>query len=58
MFNPPADDWEDRIKPTFIEHTIREICENIAKKGERGSFPEIFNHLYEYVEDNLEKFTS
>lgn len=56
MINPPCDDWEDRIKPSFIENTIREICENIAKKGENGSFPEIFTHLYEYIEENLEKY--
>jgi len=53
---PPCDDGLDRDKPAFIEFKIEEICESIAKKGKHSPFHEVFDYLYEYIEDNLEKF--
>ena len=50
------DEWEDYYKPKFIESTIQDICKNIYEKGELSSFNEVFDLLYEYIEDNLEKF--
>ncbi len=55
-YEPPCDDWEDRDKPMLINFKIQDICANIAKKGEKSSYPEIFDHLYEYIQDNIEKF--
>ncbi len=55
-FETPRDDWEANIKPYLIEDRIREICANISKKGDQSSFPDIFQTIYEYIEDNLEKF--
>jgi hypothetical protein len=53
---PPCDDWNDRDKPILINIKIQEICANIGKKGEKCSFPEIFDYLYEYIDNNIEKF--
>lgn len=54
--NPPCDEWEEYEKPAFILETIKEICTNIAKKGEKTSFQSIFDLLYEHIDDNIEKF--
>ena len=35
---------------------IEEICDNIAKKGERNQYSEVFDLLYEFIDDNLDKF--
>ena len=53
---PPVNDWEDDQKPRLIEFVIMDICRNIANKGNKTRFPEAFDCLYEYIEDNLEKF--
>jgi hypothetical protein len=54
--DPPVNDWFDRDKPKLIQNAIEEICESILKKGDSSKFPEIFDYLYLYVEDNIEKF--
>lgn len=56
MINPPSDYWKDYAKPKFIEQTLKDICENIAKKGSATHFEDVFTSLYEYIEDNIEKF--
>lgn len=48
--------WEDYKKPKFIMNKIEEICDNIAKKGERNQYSEVFDLLYEFIDDNLDKF--
>ncbi len=53
---PPIDDWNDRDKSKFIEMKIEEICHSIYRRGENGRFPEVFDYLYQYIEDNIEKF--
>jgi hypothetical protein len=53
---PPVDDWEDDKKPRLIEFVIMDICRNIYTKGPKNHFPEAFDCLYEYIEDNLEKY--
>lgn len=58
MFNyeMPCSDWEERIKPAIINDKVLEICTNIANRRDENSFPAIFQHLYDYIDDNLEKF--
>lgn len=53
---PRFDLWNDRNKPKFIERKIEEICASIARKGQESQFPDVFDYLYEYIEDNIEKF--
>lgn len=48
--DPPCSYWEEYGKPKFIEETVKDICKDITK------FPAIFDVLYEYIEDNIEKF--
>lgn len=54
--DPPCNYWEEYEKPAFIEGKIIEICENIAKKGTKTSFTDVFDFLYEHIEENIEKF--
>ena len=54
--DPPCNDWEDDQKPRFINFVIEEMCRNILDKGRTGSFPDAFDYLYEYIEDNIEKY--
>lgn len=54
--NPPINEWEDNQKPTLIKNTIEEICKDILFKGKRSSHAEIYDLLYEYIEDNIEKY--
>jgi len=53
---PRTNEWLDVRKPELIKASIEEICENIIRKGDRSRFPEIFDYIYLYVEDNIEKF--
>lgn len=53
---PPCNYWEEYQKPAFITGKIHEICQSIANKGEKSSFVEIFDLLYEHIEDNIDKF--
>lgn len=54
--NPPCDAWEEYEKPAFIMDTIKDICENIFRRGEKSDFSDVFDLLYEHIEDNIEKF--
>lgn len=54
--DPYSDLPNPYLKKEFIEDTLIEICKNIAQKGEKTRFSEIFDYLYEYIEDNLENF--
>jgi hypothetical protein len=55
---PPCNYWEEYKKPAMIEKKIIEISKNITEKGNNTFFSEIFDYMYEYIEDNLEKFLS
>lgn len=48
--------WLDHDKPEFIEETVKQVCDNIAYRGERTMYKEIFDMIYEYIEDNLNNF--
>ncbi len=54
--DPPCDKWEEYEKPMLIKNLIKEICGNIVKKGEDSRYADIYDNLYVYIEDNLEKF--
>ena len=48
--------WLDHDKPEFIEETVKQVCDNIAYKGENIIYSQIFDLLYEYIENNLNDF--
>jgi hypothetical protein len=48
--------WLDHDKPEFIEETVRQVCDNIAYRGEKTLYKEIFEMIYEHIEDNLNDF--
>lgn len=54
--DPPCNYWEEYGKKLFIENKIREICAKVASKGENCEFSDIFNFLFEHIEDNIETF--
>lgn len=56
MIDPTCNHWDEYGKPKFIEEMLKEICENIAKKGSSTHFEEVFSNLYEFVEENIDKF--
>jgi hypothetical protein len=53
---PPFDEWEDKEKEIFIFEKVKEVCENIVKRGDKSNYPEAFDGLYLYIEQNIEKF--
>ncbi len=46
----------NQLPEDFITYKVQEICNNISKEGEQSSYSSIFMMLYEYIEDNIEKF--
>ena len=54
--NPPASVWEECHKPEFIKNKIKDICENIAKKGVDSTYQDVVALLYDHLEDNIERF--
>lgn len=55
-YEPRTDYWLEYGKDNFIQRKIEEICEHIVRRGERTHFQDAFDLLYEYIEDNLDKF--
>lgn len=53
---PHVNEWEEYIKPAFIESTIFDICMDIAKRGNRTNYTREFDLLYQYIEEHIEKF--
>lgn len=51
--NPPCNGWEEYEKPVIINGIAQEICDNIAKKGKRSMYTDIFDLIYEHIEDNF-----
>lgn len=54
--NPPCNICEEYKKPALIMDKIQEICDNIAKRGDKSYFSDIVDLLYIHIEDNIEKF--
>lgn len=54
--NPPFDIWEDGRKPLFISEIISDICSNILKKGDRTEHNDLYDIMYEYIEDRIQKY--
>lgn len=53
---PYVDDWEEDKKPRLIELTIYEICSDICRRGRDAIHSAEFDVLYNYIEENLEKY--
>lgn len=56
--NPPCNDWLDDVLPKLCKIKVEQICQDILKKGEATQYSEIYDTIYEIVQDeiNLEKF--
>ncbi len=54
--DPPDDVWNDLEKPRKIEKQIEAICSNILKYGASTQFEEIYDLLYEFINDRQEKY--
>ena len=52
---PPADHWKDHLKPMYMEDAIRYAAENIAIKGSKTCYQEIYDAIYEILEPNVEE---
>lgn len=55
--DPPCDYWEEYGKPDFIKQKINEICKSILEKGDKTPFQEIFDYIYENVEEKLFEYS-
>lgn len=53
---PDMDCWEDYKKEEFIHDMIMNVCTSIAKKGNKSPYSDVYDKLYEYVEDHLDWF--
>lgn len=53
---PLVNYWQAYGKHKFISDKIQEICSDIASKAEITSFHEIYDLLYEHIEDDILKF--
>lgn len=53
---PYVNEWEEYLKPKFIEDKIFDIAYDIMKKGERSQYKEAFLALYMHISDNIEKY--
>lgn len=40
----------------LIDDKLKYVCENIARKGSSTHFDEIYDLLFEHINDNIEKF--
>ena len=49
-------DWDAPGRDEYVQSKVLEICESIATQGERSQFKDVFDNLFEYVSENLEKF--
>jgi hypothetical protein len=58
MYNleTPTDDVDEYKIKQFVKEYLREICDDIAKRGEKTLYFEVYEKIAEYIEDNLECF--
>lgn len=40
----------------LIDDKLKYVCENISRRGADTHFDEIYDLLFEYINDNIEKF--
>lgn len=55
--NPPVDVWEEYEKPALITETILEFAKDVLKKGEHTEYNELYDYLYECIEENIQLYT-
>lgn len=52
--NPPCDVWMEYILPQRCDMKIKDICEDILKRGEKTNYSRIYDALYELVTEYIE----
>ncbi len=52
--NPPCDIWKEYILPLQCDMKIKDICEDILKRGEKTNYNRIYDALYELVTEYIE----
>lgn len=53
--SPPVDYWQDYKLPLLCEEHIKEVCQDILKKGSASLYREIYDAIYEIVESDIEQ---
>lgn len=53
---PVVNQWEEYTKPEFIKDMIFEFCEDITMRGANTSNKEIYWLLYDYLDENIDKY--
>ena len=48
--------WKGFLNPELMKNFVADICENIFKKGEETRFNDVYDLLYEYVQENIDNF--
>jgi hypothetical protein len=54
--NPPCNKWEEYDCPRFIDDLIETVAHDIDKKGVKTRYLELYDVLYMYIYENIEKF--
>ena len=54
--DPPCDFWQEYGKDEFIQSKIQEICGDISSSGCKTLYMDLYDFLYECVEQNLDKY--
>lgn len=47
------------MRPNYermLEDKLQEVCQNIADKGLGSRFDDLVDMIYEYIDDNFDKF--
>jgi hypothetical protein len=53
---PPYNKWEDHECPRFIEDLIETVAHDIDLKGVRTRYNELYDVLYMYIYENIDRF--
>jgi hypothetical protein len=52
----PLDHYESFVRPRLVREVIQDACNNILKRGNETHYSEIYERLFEYINDNLDYY--
>lgn len=55
LLSPRSDYWQDYKLPLLCEQQIKEVCQDILKKGSASLYREIYDAIYEIVLNDIEQ---
>jgi len=53
---PDTDYWKDYKKEEFIHDMIMDVCKSIVERGIKTPYSDVYDKLYEYIEDQFHWF--